>query len=517
LWFVDVEPERGQPAAAALALATAAPAAALLLGAGALPHLHPSEATATATTTTTTASTTRSPLVLPTSSPLPSSSSLLPEPARFSSEAAPGLPPSLQGLVLGPPLASGSHGRVFRGRFRASERVAVKVLDAADVHRLDASTGAALEASLGERLRHPFVVQTLAWGVVGDPATALPARPRAWTRVAVAAKSSGGARGSGGSGSASGGTGANGSGGGGRAMAAVVRHGELLFPEDGSEVEDEDNQEEDSGDSKQQPSRPNRRANPQTWLVLELCELGSLQEAVDAGSLRTSRDPLNSAPHLPAILATAREIAAGMAYLHSEGVVHADLSAWNVLLSSAGHTCALGGRGWCAKIGDFGLARFFGGGGRGNGGDSDGNGSQGQSSQSNTLSLEGDSSGENNSSATTSALTTSTHGTVTHCAPELLARGELSPAADVFAFGVCLWQMWTGARPWHGLTHAQIVQAVAVEGKTLAWPQDAPEGLAAVGEACLSHHPSDRPTFADIVDVLAPLAEVLEASAAENP
>lgn len=292
--------------------------------------------------------------------------------------------------------------------------------------------------------------------------------------------------------------------------AAVVRHGELLFPEDGSE-DDEDEEDEEERDSGEKPhQRQNRRLNPQTWLVLELCELGSLQEAVDAGWLRTSRDPLNSAPHLPAILATAREIAAGMAYLHSEGVVHADLSAWNVLLSSAGHTCALGGRGWCAKIGDFGLARFFGGGG--------GGGSQGQSSQSqNTRSL--DNSGENSSNATTtaaSALTTSTHGTVTHCAPELLARGELSPAADVFAFGVCLWQMWTGARPWHGIAHAQIVQAVAVEGRTLAWPQDAPEGLAALGEACLSHRPCDRPTFADIVDVLAPLAEVLEASAAER-
>jgi len=39
--------------------------------------------------------------------------------------------------------------------------------------------------------------------------------------------------------------------------------------------------------------------------------------------------PLN----LAAVLATASEIASGMALLHSQGVVHGDLSAFNVMLS----------------------------------------------------------------------------------------------------------------------------------------------------------------------------------------
>ena len=39
--------------------------------------------------------------------------------------------------------------------------------------------------------------------------------------------------------------------------------------------------------------------------------------------------PLN----LSAVLATACEIAGGMALLHSRGVVHGDLSAFNIMLS----------------------------------------------------------------------------------------------------------------------------------------------------------------------------------------
>jgi hypothetical protein len=41
---------------------------------------------------------------------------------------------------------------------------------------------------------------------------------------------------------------------------------------------------------------------------------------------------------------------------------------------------------------------------------------------------------------------------------ELLAGGLLGKAADVYAFGVLLWQMWTGSRPWAGLRHHQVYE-----------------------------------------------------------
>ena len=34
--------------------------------------------------------------------------------------------------------------------------------------------------------------------------------------------------------------------------------------------------------------------------------------------------------------------------------------------------------------------------------------------------------------------------------PELLRDGQLSKAADVYAFGVLLWEMYVAERPWAG-------------------------------------------------------------------
>lgn len=78
-----------------------------------------------------------------------------------------------------------------------------------------------------------------------------------------------------------------------------------------------------------------------------------LQDAVDRGWLREG--PAGPVSTLK-LLATAAEIAAGMLHLHSQGIVHGDLSGFNVLLSSADPSAAVGQRGFVAKVADFGEA-----------------------------------------------------------------------------------------------------------------------------------------------------------------
>lgn len=126
-------------------------------------------------------------------------------------------------------------------------------------------------------------------------------------------------------------------------------------------------------------------------------DAGCLQDAVDRGAF--SSDPT-------AALLTAREVAAAMAHLHRAGVLHADLSAWNVLLASSEAT-ALDRRGFSARVADFGLARAV-----------------------------GRAAGE----------LTASYGTLSHAAPEALERGVVSRAGDVYAFGVLLWQVRLRAR-----------------------------------------------------------------------
>ena len=185
------------------------------------------------------------------------------------------------------------------------------------------------------------------------------------------------------------------------------------------------------------------RVLTETWLVMEYCDRGNLQDAVDRGAFFLQEEggagacgasasspppsPLSPSPapppmpllppNMPAIVATAREIAAAMAYLHAQGILHGDLTGANVLLatgpSGSAGAASEGGRGFMAKVGDFGFARVLGGGGD-------------------------------------ASVSTGTYGTVTHCPPELLTAGRLSKAADVYAFGVLCWECYTGRRPWEG-------------------------------------------------------------------
>ncbi len=86
--------------------------------------------------------------------------------------------------------------------------------------------------------------------------------------------------------------------------------------------------------------------------------------------------------------ATAHEIAAALAYLHSQDLLHGDLTGGNILLASTDAD----ERGFCAKVADFGLSRTLG----------------------------------------SEPVDTGTYGTVTHMPPELLTTGEMF-STSVFA------------------------------------------------------------------------------------
>lgn len=40
--------------------------------------------------------------------------------------------------------------------------------------------------------------------------------------------------------------------------------------------------------------------------------------------------------------------------------------------------------------------------------------------------------------------------------PETLTEGTLSRATDIYSLGVIMWTMYTGSRPWAGLSHGQV-------------------------------------------------------------
>jgi serine/threonine protein kinase len=56
-------------------------------------------------------------------------------------------------------------------------------------------------------------------------------------------------------------------------------------------------------------------------LVLELCDLGNLKDFLTRGGFKTA----DGQPNMPAILATALDVARAMLHLHTENIVHSDL------------------------------------------------------------------------------------------------------------------------------------------------------------------------------------------------
>ena len=89
--------------------------------------------------------------------------------------------------------------------------------------------------------------------------------------------------------------------------------------------------------------------------ALEATLMHSLQDANDRGWFRTEPSRAKGKPDMGIILPTALEMAQGLSYLHSQGVLHGDLSPGNVLLSDKpdaphGFTVKVSCRDFCFRL-----------------------------------------------------------------------------------------------------------------------------------------------------------------------
>lgn len=186
------------------------------------------------------------------------------------------------------------------------------------------------------------------------------------------------------------------------------------------------------------------------WIIQEFCDLGTLISAVESGWFRKERK-IDALPELAVILPTLLDIADAMAYVHGKSIIHADLTGRNVLLASGSNP-----RGFVAKICDFGISRMK----------------------------------ENMDVASMCSVM----GTVTHMPPELLSDCKLSPATDMWSFGVLGWEAYHGKRCYCGQSPTQIIMSVT-ENKALCWPDDAPQGFTSLMRRSLTFDHTSRPSF----------------------
>jgi len=154
-----------------------------------------------------------------------------------------------------------------------------------------------------------------------------------------------------------------------------------------------------------------------SYLVMEYLEGETLAQRLQKGAI-----PLDEILKIALAIADALEVA------HSEGVIHRDLKSTNLFITHRGE----------AKILDFGLAKSL---------EDNQNGPEGA----NGITLSSDPQLTNPGTAL---------GTMAYMSPEQ-ARGEkLDANTDLFSFGVVLYEMVTGRRPFIGPTSAVVFDAI---------------------------------------------------------
>ncbi len=204
------------------------------------------------------------------------------------------------------------------------------------------------------------------------------------------------------------------------------------------------------------------------FLTMELVEGQTLSDLVPAGGLPPSR-----------VLELAIPLADALVAAHERGVIHRDLKPGNVMVTRDGRV----------KVLDFGLAKMV---------------------------REDSSSPELTLAATMESPLSSDGqvlGTVPYMAPEQL-RGETADArSDLFAFGIMLYELATGRRPFTGDSSAEVASSIL---RDLPAPlsqvrADVPGDLERIVSHCLEKSPRERvQTALDVNNELRRLRKVLE-------
>ena len=89
-----------------------------------------------------------------------------------------------------------------------------------------------------------------------------------------------------------------------------------------------------------------------------------------------------------------------------------------------------------------------------------------------------------------------------YMAPEIMLEKNYNKSADIFSYGMILWELITNQIPYNNLKKEEIINEVAKKKKIVKIPEDGNMVLIELTKLCLQYKPENRPTIEKIVKYL---------------